>query len=81
MIRLAPIALVVAAMLLVRQIGPAAGGVDGTGVSGDPRGAALALGFTLLAALVAGEFLRRIRMPRLTGYLLFGLLSVRIWAT
>ena len=66
MIRAAAIVLVVAAMLLIRHIGPVG--------TGDPRGAALALGFTLTLALVAGEFLRRFRMPRLTGYLLFGLL-------
>src|SRR6185503_1276381 len=66
MIRAAAIVLVVAAMLLIRHIGPVG--------TGDPRGAALALGFTLTLALVAGEFLRRFKMPRLTGYLLFGLL-------
>ncbi len=33
---------------------------------------ALALGFTLIVAMVAGEGLRRFRLPRLTGYLLFG---------
>ena len=66
MIRLAAVALVVVAMLVVRQIGP--------DVSEDARGTALALGFTLIAALAAGEFLRRFKLPRLTGYLLFGLL-------
>ena len=66
MIRLAAVALVVLAMLVVRLAGPA--GTD------DARGTALALGFTLIAALVAGEFLRRFRLPRLTGYLMFGLL-------
>ena len=38
-------------------------------------GTALALGFTLLGASIAGDLLRRIRLPRLTGYLLFGLLA------
>jgi trehalose-6-phosphate synthase/Kef-type K+ transport system membrane component KefB len=65
-IRLAAVALVIAAMLVIRQAG-----VSG---SDDARGTALALGFTLIAALVAGEFLRRFKLPRLTGYLLFGLL-------
>ena len=65
MIRLAAVALVVVAMLVVRQVGPQ--------VSEDARGTALALGFTLIAALVAGEFLKRFKLPRLTGYLLFGL--------
>ena len=67
MIRLAALALVVAAMLVVRQAGAS--------TSDDARGTALALGFTLIAALVAGEFLRRFKLPRLTGYLLFGLLA------
>ena len=35
---------------------------------------ALALGFTLVVAMVTGELLRRFRLPRLTGYLLFGVL-------
>ena len=33
----------------------------------------IALGFTLIVAFVTGEVLRRFRLPRLTGYLLFGL--------
>src|SRR5688572_30015485 len=53
-------------MLVIRQLGPVAPGAA--------RGTALALGFTLIVALVTGEFLRRFRLPRLTGYLLFGLL-------
>jgi Kef-type K+ transport system membrane component KefB len=35
---------------------------------------ALALGFALIAALMLGEAAERLRMPRLTGYLIFGLL-------
>src|SRR5690348_5006415 len=35
---------------------------------------ALALGFTLLGAWVASDLLRRLRLPRVTGYLLFGAL-------
>ncbi len=38
------------------------------------RVAGLALGFALVAAVVAGELLERLRLPRVTGYLLFGLL-------
>src|SRR5687767_13594922 len=53
-------------MLVIRQLGPAAPEAA--------RGTALALGFTLVVALVIGEFLRRFRLPRLTGYLVFGLL-------
>ena len=60
------VALIVGAMIAVRGIGPVQGG--------EPRGIALALGFALVAALVTGAFLKRFRLPRLTGYLLFGLL-------
>ena len=35
---------------------------------------ALALGFALIAALMLGEAAERVRMPRLSGYLIFGLL-------
>ncbi len=41
--------------------------------SPSPPTTALALGFTLIVAMVAGEGLRRFRLPRLTGYLLFGI--------
>ena len=64
--RLLAIALVVAAVVGVRLIG-ASGAIE-------PPTTALALGFTLILALVTGEFLRRFRLPRLTGYLLFGVL-------
>ena len=37
-------------------------------------GTALALGFTLLGAWIAGDLLRRFQLPRLTGYLIFGIL-------
>ena len=56
-------------------------GLTGPGIRRPAWRGARARVHLILAALVAGEFLRRIRMPRLTGYLLFGLLSVRIWAT
>ena len=65
LIRLLAVAFVVAAMIVIRRLAPVG--------SVDARGAALALGFTLIVALVTGEFLRRFRLPRLTGYLLFGL--------
>lgn len=45
-------------------------GLGGTGAS--PRTTALALGVALLAASLAGDLLERVRLPRLTGYLLFG---------
>jgi len=37
-------------------------------------GTALALGFTLLGAWITGDLLRRFQLPRLTGYLIFGIL-------
>jgi Kef-type K+ transport system membrane component KefB len=39
----------------------------------DLRGTALAIGFALIAATLAGELFERIRLPRISGYLLFGL--------
>ena len=66
MTRVVAVVLVVAAMILVREVGP--------GTATEPHGTALALGFTLIVALATGELLRRFRLPRLTGYLLFGLL-------
>lgn len=61
------LALVVAALLVVQQVGPR----DGSA----PADILLALGFTLVMAMAAGDLLRRFRLPRLTGYLLFGLLA------
>jgi trehalose 6-phosphate synthase len=46
------------------------GAVSGT----EPRTTDIALGFTLIMAFVTGEVLRRFRLPRLSGYLLFGLM-------
>jgi Kef-type K+ transport system membrane component KefB len=40
-----------------------------------PRTIALALGFALVAASLLGEVAERLRLPRLSGYLVFGLLS------
>ncbi len=64
--QLAALGLAVVVVLWVRAIGgPVASGT---------AGAALAVGFTLLGAWIAGDVLRRFRLPRLTGYLLFGVL-------
>ena len=41
-------------------------------VSGGTIG--LALGFALIAAALAGELFERVRLPRVTGYLLFGMI-------
>jgi trehalose 6-phosphate synthase len=64
--RLSGVALVIGAVIWLRRIGPH--------TTGDPATTALTLGFTLVVALVTGELLRRFQLPRLTGYLLFGLL-------
>ena len=66
MTRLLAVALLVAAVIGVRLLGPVA--------AVQPSTTALALGLTLILALVTGEFLRHFRLPRLTGYLLFGVL-------
>lgn len=39
----------------------------------DLRGAALAFGFALIAAALVGALFERIRLPRISGYLVFGL--------
>ena len=63
--RLAALLLAVAAVVWVRRLGAETAGAGGT---------ALALGFTLLGAWIAGDVIRRLHVPRLTGYLLFGVL-------
>jgi trehalose 6-phosphate synthase len=63
---LAALALAVLTVFWVRALG----GSDATGAVGT----ALAIGFTLLGAWIAGDLLRRLRLPRLTGYILFGVL-------
>jgi Kef-type K+ transport system membrane component KefB len=40
----------------------------------EPHGVAFAFGFALIAAALAGSLFERIRLPRITGYLLFGVL-------
>jgi trehalose-6-phosphate synthase/NhaP-type Na+/H+ or K+/H+ antiporter len=64
--RVAAVALIVGAVLWTRHIG--------ANISSDPRTTALALGFTLIVALVMGNLLGRFRLPRLSGYVLFGVL-------
>src|SRR4051812_35562957 len=38
------------------------------------RPTALALGFALIAAAISGELVERVGLPRVTGYLLFGMI-------
>ena len=65
--RLAALGLTIAAVLWVRP--------PGTGPATGAAGTALALGFALLGAWLAGDLLRRLHLPRLTGYLLFGIVT------
>ena len=62
--RLLALALVVGAMAAVRELTERA--------AAGPAATALALGFALMGASVAGDVLRRFQLPRLTGYLVFG---------
>jgi Kef-type K+ transport system membrane component KefB len=41
---------------------------------GDARSTALALGFALIAAALSGSLFAQLRLPRVTGYLLFGMI-------
>ncbi|MGE0392665.1 MAG: trehalose-6-phosphate synthase [Vicinamibacterales bacterium] len=63
--RLLALLLATGAMVAIREIGipPRA----------EAAATALALGFALIGASVFGDVLRRFRLPRLTGYLLFGI--------
>ncbi|MDP3720190.1 MAG: trehalose-6-phosphate synthase [Acidobacteriota bacterium] len=60
------LALAIAAMVAVRELGG-----ERTSVA---AATPLALGFALMGALITGEALRRFQLPRLTGYLLFGVI-------
>ena len=63
--RLAAMGAVVATVVLIRQIG----GPDVLGT----KSAALAFGFALIASVLTGDLAHRFGLPRLTGYLFFGL--------
>jgi trehalose-6-phosphate synthase/Kef-type K+ transport system membrane component KefB len=63
---LVALALAVAAMVAVRELG--------VRTTADSAATALALGFALLGASVTGDALRRFHLPRVTGYLLFGII-------
>jgi trehalose 6-phosphate synthase len=64
--RVLALVLAVGAMAAIREIGLQA--------SAASAAVALALGFALMGASVTGDALRRFRLPRLTGYLLFGVI-------
>ncbi len=66
MTRLAALLLTVGAVIWARSLGP-------SGATGS-TGTALAVGFALVGAWVTGDLLRRFNLPRVTGYLLFGII-------
>jgi trehalose 6-phosphate synthase len=65
--RLLALILAVGAMAAVREMG--------VETAAGPAAIALALGFALMGASVTGDALRRFHLPRITGYLLFGLVA------
>jgi trehalose-6-phosphate synthase/Kef-type K+ transport system membrane component KefB len=65
MIRIAALLLAIAVMVSVRELSPVP--TSGAAVT------ALALGFALMGASIAGDVLRRFELPRVSGYLLFGI--------
>ncbi|MGE5243753.1 MAG: cation:proton antiporter [Betaproteobacteria bacterium] len=65
--RAAALGIVIAAVIFTRR------SLHGSGL--DERSIGLALGFALLAAALTGDFVERLRLPRVTGYLLFGLVA------
>jgi Kef-type K+ transport system membrane component KefB len=64
MARLAALAVILAAMVAIQQVEPA----------GLASAAALPFGFSLVAAYLMGGAAEQLRLPRLSGYLLFGLI-------
>jgi len=64
-VRTGALLLVIATVVLLREF---------AADEGPRRTMALALGFSLIAASMLGEVAERLRLPRLTGYLAFGLL-------
>ena len=63
--RLLALAVTIGLVALVVRVAPE-GGVG--------RPAALALGFALIAAALAGELFERVKLPRVSGYLMFGMM-------
>ena len=66
MTRLLALALVLLITWFVRQAG--------TEEAFQLRSTGLALGFALIAAGLAGTLLEKLRLPRVTGYLIFGMI-------
>lgn len=63
--RAVALVLVIATALVARRLADEPGATTGT---------ALALGFALIAAALAGALVERVRLPRITGYLVFGMI-------
>ncbi len=63
----------IAALVITTAAAWAIVSLEGPG-SAALRSAGLALGFTLIAATLFGELVEHVRLPRVTGYLVFGLL-------
>jgi Kef-type K+ transport system membrane component KefB len=63
---------VLALVITIWMVWLAVGAQPAPGRGGGSIG--LALGFALIAAALAGELFERVRLPRVTGYLLFGMI-------
>ncbi len=63
MLRLAALLLLLGTAYVITSVG-----------GNDTHSALLAFGFALIAAALAGDLFERIRLPRITGYLLFGMI-------
>jgi Kef-type K+ transport system membrane component KefB len=61
------------ALALILLVGTAAL-ISSSARASEPHGVAFAFGFALIAAALAGSLFERIKLPRITGYLLFGVL-------
>ncbi len=62
---------ILALLIIVATTALVTGAAAETGRGGGP-GTALAIGFALIAASLTGELAERFRLPRISGYLLFG---------
>jgi Kef-type K+ transport system membrane component KefB len=65
MMRLMALVIILATTAAVTSVAATAGRAGGPGT-------ALAIGFALIAASLTGELFERFRLPRISGYLLFG---------
>jgi Kef-type K+ transport system membrane component KefB len=61
------------ALALILRVAPATL-ISSSSRASEPHGVAFAFGFALIAAALAGSLFEQIKLPRITGYLLFGVL-------